>query len=46
VYIYSKATSNDIVHSHIEYLLFISTTLTIFVFPFSHQRNDYWIVGY
>jgi len=42
----ANETSNDIVHSHIEIALFISMTLSIFVFPFFINRNDYWIVGY
>jgi len=42
----SIETSNGIVHSHIEIALFISMILTIFVFPFFINRNDYRIVGY
>jgi len=37
----SGKTSNVIVHSHIEIALSISIILTIFVFPFFINRNDY-----
>ena len=37
VHVLAKKTSDVIVHSHIEIVIFISMTLTMFVFPFSHQ---------
>jgi len=42
----SSETSNGIVHSHMKIALCICMILTIIIFSFFINRNDYWIVGY